>query len=346
MRLLSPADAEAVASFGGPPPLRLDRPQASEISAYGVVRDTRAHRRLAATLPPAWGGQYTTASGERVTVLASRSYVEDPASNQRWADFLSSLVHGSELSAVTLFLAPYREVQSICGVGALACYSPWEQLIVAPGEDFPEISAETIVTHEYGHQVAANRSNTPWEALEWGTKRWATAENVCSRTQAGLLFPGNEASFYELNPGEGFAESYRLLHERRAGAPETPWLVVDRSLYPSPAALAGLEQDVVSPWVANTSVSLAGTVSSRLRSRTLAVSTPLDGSLSVTFRAPARTRLAVALYRGSTLVSRAVARSGARTQTLSTTVCGTRSFQLRVTRLAGTGRFTATVSKP
>ncbi len=344
--LLLPADAEAVTRIGGSSPVRLDVPRTSDISGYGAVRDTRAQRRLATTLPPSWGGSYTTSSGERVTVLASRSYVEDPASNQRWAEFLASLVHGSELASVTLFLAPYSEVQSVCGSGAAACYSPREQLIVAPGEDFPEISAETIVTHEYGHHVAANRSNAPWEALDWGTKRWATAENICAQTQAGLLFPGNESSLYELNPGEGFAESYRLLHERRAGAAETPWAVVDRRLYPSAAALTALQLDVLRPWRTNTTAVLAGTVGAARATRSLAVSTPLDGALRISFRAPARSRLRIALYRGSAVISRAVTTSTARRGTLSTTVCGTRSFRLRVTRISGAGRFTATVSRP
>lgn len=344
--LLWPPDAEAVPRIEGPPSVRLDHPRANEISGYGAVADVQVERRLAAQLPPSWGGQYTTSRGERVTVYASRSYVEDPASNQRWAEFLGGLIHGSELASVTLFLAPFREVQSVCGRGAAACYSPRERLIVTPGDDLPEISAETIVTHEYGHHVAANRSNAPWEAIDWGTKRWATAENVCSRTQAGQLFPGNESTLYELNPGEGFAESYRLLHERKAGVPETPWLVVDRRLYPSAAALAGLEQDVLNPWLANTTSVITGTVTARRRISTSAVATPLDGSLRVTFRAPARARFSVALLRGSTVVGRAVAGPSSRTRALSTTVCGTRNFRVRVTRLAGAGRFTATVSKP
>jgi hypothetical protein len=194
--------------------------------------------------------------------------------------------------------------------------------------------------------VAANRSNAPWPAIDWGTKRWASAENVCAQARAGLLFPGNESSLYQLNPGEGFAESYRLLHERKAGRAETPWLVVDRRLYPSAAALAALEQDVVAPWRGNTSSVLAGNVTARRPTRSLAVSTPLDGMLRVTFRAPAKGRYRVALYRGSRLVSRAVASSTSRTRTVGATVCGTRSFSLRVTRLAGAGRFAATVSKP
>ena len=133
---------------------------------------------------------------------------------------------------------------------------------------------------------------------------------------------------------------------RKAGSAETPWLVVDRRLYPSAAALAALEHDVVDPWRANTSSVLTGSVNARRPTQSLAVSTPLDGTLRVTFRAPAKGRYRVALYRGSTLVSRATASSTSRTRTIRTTVCGTRSFSLRVSRLAGAGRFAATVSKP
>src|SRR5919204_5437477 len=158
---------------------RLESPRLSEIARATTIPDTVIGRRTPAAAST-WGGVFSTAGGP-VTVRVSDTYPQDPARAQRWADFLASLVHGSELSTVILFLAPLDEVQDRCGGGALACYG--NGLIVAPGDDpTSNTSAEAVVTHEYGHHVASSRDNTPWPAVEYGTKRWASYENVCART--------------------------------------------------------------------------------------------------------------------------------------------------------------------
>jgi hypothetical protein len=349
--LLTLATALALASTAtariDPGAARLQAPRAAELArANELIRDA-AVGRLA--LPPArWGGPYTASTGETVTVYASDTYPVDPAIGQRWADFLGRLSHGSELTSLTAYLAPLDEVQTFCGFQALACYSPGQSLLVAPGDDpAADLSAEAVVAHEYGHHVAAHRSNSPWLAVDWGTKRWATAEQVCARTRAAQLFPGAEDDeHYELNPGEGFAESYRVFNQRRLGQVEAPWEVVSRALFPSAAALAGLELDVTQPWTGNTASSLASSLPSRARaSRSFAVATPLDGTLRLTLRAPRAARFALQLWRGSTRVGRAVA-AGGRAASVGTTVCGTRSYGVRVARLAGGGAFRVAVSKP
>jgi hypothetical protein len=55
---------------------------------------------------------------------------------------------------------------------ALGCYGG--QTLVVVGESMDGIAPSSIATHEYGHHVAANRSNAPWPAIDWGTKRWAS----------------------------------------------------------------------------------------------------------------------------------------------------------------------------
>src|SRR5688500_3837022 len=170
----------------------------------------------------AWGGTYPTSTGETVRVTVSDRYPVDEAAARGWAEYLASLVHGAELARVTLHLAPYSEVQSLCGFDALACYSGRRELIVAPREDFPEgPTAQAIIAHEYGHHIARNRLNPPWNSTSYGTKRWASRIGVCARTGAGTLFPGGQGSRYRLDPGEAFAEGYRLLNELRARRPET-----------------------------------------------------------------------------------------------------------------------------
>ena len=52
--------------------------------------------------------------------------------------------------------------------------------------------------------------------------------------------------------GEGWAETYRVLNERKAGLAEVPWHIVSQALYPTAAALTAAEQDVITPWQAGT----------------------------------------------------------------------------------------------
>ena len=330
------------------PPRRLDTPHLSEIArASEPIPDSALSPQGLSRLIPGnfWGGVYRSSTGENVTIYASTAYPQDPALGQKWADFLSTLVHGPELSAVTVFLAPETQIGRVCGTEALACYSGDDHVLISPGED-PDtsISAEAVITHEYGHHIAASRSNAPWSALDYGTKRWASAINVCTRARAGQLFPGSEQfPQYQLNPGEGFAESYRVLNERKAGIPETPWQIVSDALYPDSTALAALDQDVISPWQAPAATTRTGRFTRASRVRTFTIATPLDGSLRVSARASTGTRVALDVFAGS---SRLVHTSGAATVARTQTICGQRSLRVRVTETRGTGTFRLTVSKP
>ena len=55
-----------------------------------------------------------------------------------------------------------------------------------------------------------------------------------------------------LNPGEAFAETYRVLNEQKLGLPQESWTIVSTALAPDPTALSLLEQDVTTPWTAAT----------------------------------------------------------------------------------------------
>jgi hypothetical protein len=244
-------------------------------------------------------------------------------------------VHGSELASVRIFLQPEEEISRSCGPTALGCYDSRSSILIAPGEDVLDgPTAEAIVAHEYGHHVAAHRANNPWPAVEWGTKRWATYEQVCSRTSKGLLAPGNEAADYTRNPGEAFAETFRVLNERRLGLAETAWQIVEQLLYPDDAALASVEQDVTSPWTGTVILHYAGAA----KTRTFTVSTPLDGTIRASVRGKYRVDL----------LSQTGTRLAAGTTNVSSTVCGARTLKVRVTRsaTAKTGSFALTVSRP
>jgi hypothetical protein len=304
--------------------------------------------RLLLAGPSYWGGRYTTATGELVTVYISDAYPQDQAIPQRWASFLGFLVHGSELGLVNVYLAPLDEVQSVCGSQALACYSPRQSLVVAPGEaPAQDLTAEAVLTHEYGHHVAEHRSNAPWPAVDYGTKRWASVIQVCRRTRTGMLKPGAEdVPNYFLNPGEGFAESYRVLNQRKAGLVESPWDIVSRSLYPSGQALVQLEQDVTAPWTKPATTTYRGSVSARSRTRRFSIATVLDGAMRIDLRASSgvRLRLHVTNAAGTTVATRTVA--AGRRSTVAATICGQRSYAARVTRARGAGGFTLSVTRP
>jgi hypothetical protein len=341
--------AAAAAARAEPTP-RLKSPQLDEIARAGEpIRDSLisppATRALAQAPSGYWGGVYRASTGENVTVYASNAFPMDPELGQRWADFLASLVHGSELSTVTVLLSTSGEISRFCGQDALACYSDRGALLYAPGEDpSSSLSAEAVIAHEYGHHVAANRSNAPWSALDWGPKRWASSMQVCAATKQGRLYPGAEDPVrYEENPGEGWAETYRVLNQRKLGLPESTWDIVTQALYPTSAALTAAEQDVKTPWTTNTTSTLTGTVTRTSRTRAYTVTTPLDGTLKLTLRTSRGLRVSFDVFASSTRVTHV---TGSGTLTRTTTVCGTRAYRVRVTELRGRSAFRLAVSKP
>jgi hypothetical protein len=334
--LVCAAAASLTASADARAP-RLEAPVAAELAYPGTVHTTLAPkgalRALAAT--DFWGGTYTASTGEAVTIYASTTYPVDDARAQQWADFVASLVHGTELSSVKIYLETEDEVGRACGFRALACYDPRTSTLIAPGDDpIDAPTAEAIVTHEYGHHVAAHRANNPWNAVDWGTKRWGTYEQICPRAAQGVLSPGDENTNYAQNPGEAFAETYRVLNERKLGRAETAWDIVDRLLYPDDAALAALEQDVVTPWTGVSILRYQGAT----KSKTLTFATPLDGTFRATVRGP---------YRAELLSASGVRRAGP-ALSVSTNVCGARTMRVRVTRVATakTGSYQLTVTRP
>src|SRR3954451_133937 len=313
---------------------------------YTILSPT-ASRQLSADAAAFWGGPTAANTGESVNVQFSDSYPQDPARARHWADLIASLLHGAELKEVIVFLAPFNEVQRICGQGALACYSPQRFQIVASADQVePEISAESVVMHADGHHVAAASNDTPWLAIDYGTKRWSSYENVCAKARSGQLFPGAEDSHYQLNPGEAFAETYRVLNERRLGLAESPWYIVTTSLRPDDQALALATQDVTSPWKANTSSTATVGLTNRARVRTVSTATPLDGNLQVSLRGVRNARVSFDLIGSNgARVSHTIV-SGAVTRSLKTQVCGVRAFAARVTLQRGSGSFRLTISKP
>jgi hypothetical protein len=343
--------AAALAAFGSVPP-------ASRPGSIGVTVVPSAFRAPAQTtaLTSAgrrrvrtaswWGHVYTTSTGESVNVSISNSYPVDDGFGQGWSDHFAGLVHGSELQLLHAYVATPVEVQEICGSPyALGCYG--SNILVVIGEPFDGIEPNEVAAHEYGHHVAFNRTNPPWVAVDWGPKRWASYAGVCQRASAGTAYPGDEGQHYTQNPGEAFAEVYRVLNDSRAGLPFF-WTIVDLSFVPDAAALGAAQQDVLEPYAAPASKTVRGRFTARGRKVwKLALSTQLDGQLDAKLAMPrgALYDLALLAGNGSTVLAHGLW-TGTSAKKLSYTVCGQRSLVLRVTRLGSGGRFSITIAQP
>jgi hypothetical protein len=151
-----------------------------------------------------------------------------------------------------------------------------------------------------------------------------------------------------LNPGEGWAETYRLLEEQRAGVTGAPWEIVDGSFYPTDAALAAARQDVLQPWqVSRTATFRHRFTTKSKRVWTVALTTPLDGSLEITVSLPKSSLYNVTLLDSDrTTVLATGLWASLRTKRVTTTICGERSLFLRVSQKTGFGRVSVSATQP
>jgi hypothetical protein len=284
------------------------------------------------------GGTYTTPDGTAVRLYVSDSYLPDAAADQAFVNFVGSLVHGKELGLLTVDVRTPAEVQGVCGAEADACYDPNAEALIVPGQDpLDGTPVEQIVAHEYGHHIARNRSNPPWLAYNWGTKRWASYENVCLGVANHVLFPGDEGANYRRNPGEAFAETYRVLNADRAGTwGFLGWDIVDQSFYPDATALQLVSEDVLQPWSGPTRYVWRGRFSARGQLKLQRLPAYNDGIVTMTLNAPPGTRLGL-FDRQNRLVA-------ATTRSTSTVVCGRGDYAGLVAGRAGA--FAATITVP
>jgi hypothetical protein len=344
--LLAAAAIAAVASHArGPASDRGSRPQLVAFAPdarSGQLSSAGAEGLAAASW---WGGAYTASTGETVIVHLSESYPPETAFGQRWADFFAGLIHGDELRTVQAYVAPLTEVQAFCGARTLGCYGGGR--LVTTGEPAAGVTAFAVAAHEYGHHVASTRANPPWRADSWGPKRWASQANVCARATAGIVFPGDEGGNYALNPGEGFAEVYRVLNETRTGATTFDWPVVDPIFAPDAAALGAAEDDVLEPWTMPSATARAGRFVAGRRKWSVRIATPLDGQLRIALhlRSGAGHELTLLASDGRRVLARGLW-SGTGRKIAEHTVGGERAVIVRVTRSGVAGPFDVRISRP
>jgi hypothetical protein len=305
---------------------------AAPADAVGAVRDVVIDEPGAATArisASAASERYTVNDGSGATVAIAVSAACqascDAVEPQRIADFVGSLIHGSEIGLLTIQLDTPSQMEFECGYGAQACYYPQEDKIVIGGSDtsaYDGIGREFVLAHEYGHHVANHRySPAPFPAaIDWGPPRWASLERLCQARRRGLLSPGDEELRYRENPGEAFAEAFARYRFPDA-APRWSWV---EFLKPDAAAFRAIREDTLNPWLGRTSFRLEGRAPPQRRGRAVieALRTPLDGTVSLRPSDQLRRRYQLSLLSASGSLLSTSRRGLSIRRQLNFTVCG------------------------
>ena len=298
-----------------------------------------------ATAAQAGEVSFPTRDGYGVRVAFTESYGVRRDVGRSYVDFLDSLAHGPELHTLRVLIAPPTEIGEICGGGdgVLACYAPATQRMVVPGEELATGNGPTtsyVVAHEYGHHIAANRSNEPFNALDFGPKLWASEERVCSRTIEHKLAPGDEGEAYVYNPGENWAEAYTRLKY-----PEQAWTFAP-ILKPDAAALAAARRDVLEPWTRQRAKTFRSTIGPNARTRTFTLPLRLDGRLSARVVGPAGSNVGLTITSGAKKQGQttSVGRSHTLTFAAACRDRATENVKFHVTRRSGSGPVSVRVS--
>jgi hypothetical protein len=292
--------------------------------------------------------KYPTADGLKISVSFSNTYTPDAAVAASYVAFLDSLPHGTELSALKVYIAPPDEVQADCGGedGTLACYDPADQTMTVPGEEMQSddgsgVTTSYVLAHEYGHHIARHRDNAPFSALDLGPKYWSSFEGVCLGVYERKLFPGDEGSHYLANPGEAWADTYAHITY-----PDVFWQFT-AVLKPSAGAFAAAKRDVLTPWIGPVTKTFSGSFSAGGSGvRLFSFPLRLDGTLKVALHGPAGANYDLALSSlgrsdGGTKAP------GANDLYVANPACrdaASERVYLRVLRRSGSGPFTATVT--
>jgi hypothetical protein len=316
LRPLSRTAAESVRLFH---PRVRDRVRATPLKARAA---RRAQAQAAET-------RFRTQDGYEIPVAVSSAYTPDPGVEQGYVNFLDGLVHGPELGKISIYIATPSQIENtFCGQGALACYVGDDEQMYVPGvAGHSDPPVQFLIAHEYGHHIELNRSNSPWSAYDQGTKRWATHENVCTLERSHKV----RTDYYN-DPSEAFAESYADMQ-----FPGVDFIYTDL-LKPDQGAFDAIRADVLQPWSGPRSLTLSGS-----SSRTFRLPTPLDGNASFRLSTPAGTSYRIGLLSGGHRLRR---RSTRPVGTANYTICGARTVTLKLTRVAGRGRFTVSARLP
>jgi hypothetical protein len=263
-------------------------------AAFAIPRPGLPLRDVVRAAPGAAAARIAaTASGQRyalndgsdgsiaVEATATCQAECNAADPQAIAATIGTFIHGPEVNLLTVQLDTPFQLGFECGFDAQACYFGGEDKIVISGNDDPApdgAGREFVLAHEYGHHIAQHRDlPAPFPAaIDWGTERWSSIENVCGGYRAGHYFPGDEARDYYEDPGEAFAETFAF-NRFPETAVEWAWTP---SLRPSPASFRALRRDTLRPWRGRSSFTISGRVP-RSGAIMREFRTPFDGRVSI-----------------------------------------------------------------
>jgi hypothetical protein len=332
--------------------------QPAQRAAFAVPRPSLPLRDVVRAAPGAAGARIAaTASSERypiddgsgatIAVRVSADCAEqcDAADPQAIAHTIGSFIHGPEVDLLTVQLDTPFELGFDCGFEAQSCYFGGENKIVLSGDEDPgtdSASREFVLAHEYGHHVAQHRTMpAPFPAaIDWGTERWASVENVCQGDRSETFFPGDEGSHYYEDPGEAFAESFAFNRFPEA-AVKWAWAP---TLQPSAASLRALRKDTLRPWLGRHSFTVTGRVP-RQGAIVHEFRTPFDGRVSISPAGGARLGYELTIRNHAGHLLRSSRQGLAPNRRLDYTVCGQSRLRVAVQGRPGK-RFRLLVQRP
>jgi hypothetical protein len=160
-------------------------------------------------------------------------------------------------------------------------------------------------------------------------------------TRDGVAYPGDEDQHYDVNPGEAWAETYRVLN----GQNPFSWPILSDLFAPDQKSLDAARRDVVQPWGGDEYTDQRGRLSRRQVRRAFRLPVQNDGTIDVRLRSRGSLKAILYVYRAGARRPLAQTRAGRRAR-ISGAICGVRHIRVAVVRRSGSGAFALRTTLP